>query len=243
MDWAERRPPHESRRRAVERALRDVFDAACRPRGSPDASVWAMAVTLPLPMADAVSLGIPARDGTRARIDVDALVVTLFRQEASSLVRLTRLFVDDRNAAEDLVQEAFIRLARSTHRIEDPAKAPAYLRSIVLNLARDHNRRGLVSLRHHLPNDDQAAIEDEITLREDQQRVIEALRDLPHRQRDCLVLRYYDELGIDDIAETLGISRNSVKTHLGRGLDALERRLGTQAEHDDDPSAPMEMSS
>ena len=57
------------------------------------------------------------------------------------------------------------------------------------------------------------------------------------------MLRYYDELGIDDIAETLGISRNSVKTHLGRGLDALERRLGSQAEHDDDPSAPMEMSS
>ena len=63
-------------------------------------------------------------------------------------MRLARLFVDDRNAAEDLVQEAFIRLARSAHRIEDPARAPAYLRSIVLNLARDHNRRGLVSLRH-----------------------------------------------------------------------------------------------
>ena len=70
----------------------------------------------------------------------------------------------------------------------------------MLNLARDHNRRGLVSLRHHLPSDDQAAVDDEITLREDQQRVIDALRELPHRQRDCIVLRYYDELGIDDIA-------------------------------------------
>jgi RNA polymerase sigma-70 factor (sigma-E family) len=202
-----------------------------------------MVAMLVLPMADAVSLGAPALDATRAGIDVDALIVALFRQEASSLVRLTRLFVDDRNAAEDLVQEAFIRLSRSTHRIEDPAKAPAYLRSIVLNLARDHNRRGLVSLRHHLPEDDQAAVEDEITLREDQQRVIEALRDLPHRQRDCLVLRYYDELGIDDIAETLGISRNSVKTHLGRGLAALERRLGSEAEHDNGPSEPVEVTS
>jgi RNA polymerase sigma factor (sigma-70 family) len=52
------------------------------------------------------------------------------------------------------------------------------------------------------------------------------LRDLPHRQRDCLVLRYYQELGIDDIADTLGISRNSVKTHLQRGLAAMETRLG-----------------
>jgi RNA polymerase sigma-70 factor (sigma-E family) len=176
-----------------------------------------------------------------AAVDVDALVVDLFRREASSLVRLTRLFVDDRNAAEDLVQEAFIRLARSTHRLRDPDKAPAYLRSIVLNLARDHNRRGLVSLRHHLPHDDLAGVEDEISLRADQQRVIDALRALPHRQRDCVILRYYDELGIDDIAATLGISRNSVKTHLGRALDALERELAAEfgPEHD----APTEVTS
>lgn len=160
--------------------------------------------------------------------DVDRLVVTLFEQEGVALVRLARLFVDDRNAAEDLVQEAFIRLARSAHRIEDRARAAAYLRSIVLNLARDHNRRGLVSMRHQLPLDDhQASLEDEITLRDDQREVIEALRDLPPRQRDCLVLRYFHELGIDDIAATLRISRNSVKTHLQRGLGGLERLLGS----------------
>jgi RNA polymerase sigma factor (sigma-70 family) len=166
-----------------------------------------------------------------AGADVNRLVVTLFEQEGSSLVCLARLFVDDRNAAEDLVQEAFIRLARSASRIEDRTKAAAYLRSIVLNLARDHNRRGLVSLRHQLPfNDRRASVEDEIALRDDQRRVIDALRDLPHRQRDCLVLRYYHELGIDDIATTLAISPNSVKTHLQRGLAALERRLAGGAD-------------
>jgi RNA polymerase sigma factor (sigma-70 family) len=56
--------------------------------------------------------------------------------------------------------------------------------------------------------------------------VIEALRGLPLRQRDCVVLRYYFEAGVADIAETLGISANSVKTHLKRGLAALERSLG-----------------
>ena len=158
--------------------------------------------------------------------DVDRLLVDLFEREGRSLVRLARLFVEDRNAAEDLVQEAFIRLARTFHRIQDETKAAAYLRSIVLNLARDHNRRGLVSLRHRLPlEDERAAEEDTLVLREDQREVIEALRDLPHRQRDCLVLRYYQELGIDDIAESLGISRNSVKTHLQRGLAAMESRL------------------
>ena len=56
--------------------------------------------------------------------------------------------------------------------------------------------------------------------------MIEALRELPHRQRNALVLRYYEELGIDEIAAAMGISRNSVKTHLTRGLAALERQLG-----------------
>jgi RNA polymerase sigma factor (sigma-70 family) len=167
-----------------------------------------------------------AADDPRVAANVDALVRRLFLDEGQSLVRLVRLFVDDRNAAEDLVQEGFIRLARSAHRIQDPDRAAAYLRSIVLNLARDHNRRGLLSLRHQLPFDDvQASTEDLLELAEDQRRVLDALRDLPSRQRDCLALRYYHELGIDDIATTLGLSRNSVKTHLQRGLAAMERRL------------------
>src|SRR5580765_5168527 len=199
-----------------------------------------MGAALAAPPPFVLAIAAARLDGETITAEAEELVVALYHAEGRSLVRLARLFVDDRDAAEDIVQEAFLRLARHAHRIAAADRAPAYLRSIVLNLARDHNRRGLVSLRHHLPEDDQAAIEDEITLREDQQRVIDALRDLPHRQRDCLVLRYYDELGIDDIAQTLGISRNSVKTHLGRGLASLERRLGSEAEPDNGPAEPLE---
>lgn len=172
----------------------------------------------------------PATAPGGVAVDADGFVEAMYHEHGTGLVRMVRLFVDDRNAAEDLVQEAFIRLARSTHKIEDDRKAAAYLRSIVLNLARDHNRRGLVSLRHRLPLDDrQATVEDEVVLAEEHQEVVNALRTLPRRQRDCLILRYYDELGIDDIAETLAISRNSVKTHLTRGMNALENRLGAEA--------------
>ena len=102
---------------------------------------------------------------TRSRSTSTRSSVRLFEDEGQRLVRLVRLFVDDRNAAEDLVQEGFIRLARNAGRIRDETKAAAYLRSIVLNLARDHNRRGIVSLRHHLPCDDaRASTEDEIVL-------------------------------------------------------------------------------
>lgn len=182
-------------------------------------------------MATAGVARIPATPTDAVAVaDVDLFVEAMYHEHGRGLVHMVRLFVDDRNAAEDLVQEAFIRLARSAHKIRDDRKAAAYLRSIVLNLARDHNRRGLVSLRHRLPLDDQqASTEDVVVLAEDHEQVVDALRTLPRRQRDCLILRYYDELGIDDIAETLEISRNSVKTHLTRGLNALERRLATPA--------------
>ncbi len=163
------------------------------------------------------------------------LVIDLFRSEARSLVRLARLFVDDRDAAEDIVQEAFLRLARSATRIQDESKAPAYLRSIVLNLARDHNRRGLVSLRHHATAgreiDVVSPLEDGLVRDQQHHAVLEAVRSLPTRQRDCVALRYFEELGIDAIAAILKVSPNSVKTHLRRGMAALGQALEAEHEH------------
>lgn len=160
--------------------------------------------------------------------EVDALVTGLFDAEAANLVRLARFFVDDRDAAEDLVQEAFIRLARSIHRVKDADRVPAYLRSIVLNLARDHNRRGLMSLRHRMSATQPTSPmpDEEWEIREDQRRVIDALRVLATGQRNCLVLRYYMDLSNPEIADTLGISVNTVKTQIQRGMAALGRALG-----------------
>jgi RNA polymerase sigma factor (sigma-70 family) len=171
-----------------------------------------------------------AREGETVDRETEVLVVELFTTEGRSLVRLARLFVDDRDAAEDIVQEAFLRLARHAGRIDAPEKAPAYLRSIVLNLARDHNRRGLVSLRHHatrgrevdVTDDD---VGDQLVASEQHRRVLDAVRALPARQRDCVALRYFEEYAIDAIASTLGLSVNSVKTHLRRALASLDRAL------------------
>lgn len=169
-----------------------------------------------------------ALTATPGTLDADALVAKMFAEQGASLVRLARVFCDDRNAAEDLVQEAFIRLHRSAGSIRDLGRAPAFLRSIVINLARDHNRRGLMSLRHRASAEppappaepDERAVHDEET-----DEVLNALRTLPERQRACLVLHYYEELSIAEVAETLHISTNSVKTHCRRGLASLESRL------------------
>jgi RNA polymerase sigma factor (sigma-70 family) len=182
---------------------------------------------LPLPV---LWLMVAARlDGEVIGIEAEELVVRLFQSEGRSLVRLARLFVDDRDAAEDIVQEAFLRLARHSGKIDAIDRAPAYLRSIVLNLARDHNRRGLVSLRHHATMgreiDVDSSIVDQLVRSEAHERVLNAVRRLPARQRDCVTLRYFEELSIDGIAATLGLSTNTVKTHLQRAMAALDQTL------------------
>ncbi len=167
--------------------------------------------------------GFASTDSERAD-----LMATMFREEGPSLVRLARIFTDDRNAAEDLVQEAFIRLYRSAHKVRDHERIPAYLRSIVLNLARDHNRRGLLSLRHQETSKpapvDQP--DEQVFRSESQAEVVAALGSLSARQRDCLVLRYFMDLSEREIADTLKISPNSVKTHTRRGMAALQEILG-----------------
>ena len=67
--------------------------------------------------------------------------------------------------------------------------------------------------------------EEHALLRDDHQEVLDALRTLPRRQRECLVLRYYLDLSEAEIASTLGISNGSVKSHSSRGLAAVPRHL------------------
>ncbi len=186
---------------------------------------WRRVTDWLLMVADQVSAAVAAVTG----VDRDALVAKLFEAEGASLVRLARLFTDDRNAAEDLVQEAFIRLHRSAHRIKSPAKAAPYLRSIVINLARDHNRRGLMSLRHQeamVPGTAPEIPDDVLVVDEEHRRVVEEVRELSPRQRDCILLRYYLELTEVESAAVLEISQNSVKTHCRRGMAALKKRMG-----------------
>jgi RNA polymerase sigma factor (sigma-70 family) len=86
----------------------------------------------------------------------------------------------------------------------------------------------LLSLRHQDALTDRKLPEEpdeQVVRSESQARVLEALRSLSHRQRDCLVLRFYMELTEAEIASTLQISPNSVKTHTRRGMAALAALL------------------
>ena len=152
----------------------------------------------------------------------EVTVEGLFRAEYRSLVRLAALLVGDRATSEEIVQDAFVKLQLGFDRVRDPAKAPAWLRSAVLNGARSQLRKRGVRRRHlevvppPLPDAEASAVAGD-----DHRRVIAALRTLPTRQREALVLRFYADLSEAETAAAMGVSTGSVKTHVHRGLAAL----------------------
>ena len=163
-------------------------------------------------------------------MNADDALAELFEQLYPSLVGTARLLLDDRHHAEDVVQEAFVRVRIAWWRVRDPERAGRYLRTTVVNLARTGlRRRALARVRdpqHARANRLTAvAAEDTAVLREEHRRVAAALEHLPRRQRECIVLRYYLDLSEAEIARTLDISAGTVKTHVHRGLAALGVRL------------------
>jgi RNA polymerase sigma-70 factor (sigma-E family) len=159
-------------------------------------------------------------------VDRRTALSDLYRAEYRNLVRLATLLVDQQEAAEEIVQEAFVRLDRSWDRVQDAAARPAYLRSIVMNLARSGLRRRMVARRHRPDSrPDAPAAEQHAVLREDQREVLAALDTLSMRQRQCVVLRFYEDMTDVQIAEALGISPGSVKQHLHRAMQSLTDRL------------------
>jgi RNA polymerase sigma-70 factor (sigma-E family) len=155
----------------------------------------------------------------------EAAVTRLFESHATELTRLAALLGAGADA-EDVVAEAFCDLHRRWGRLRDPDAAPAYLRSAVCNLTRMRLRH-LQVVRRHAPEapPDVSSPESEVILREDQQQVVRALRSLPNRQREALVLRYWLDLREADVAQAMGISTGSVKVHTSRGMAALTKAL------------------
>ena len=151
----------------------------------------------------------------------------LYHAHRLRLVQLAVLLVDDQGTAEDVVQDAFAALHARWPRLRDPAKALAYLTTSVVNASRSTLRRRRTARAYVAPHDPpQDSPEADVLLADEQRQVLAAVRRLPERQRQVLVLRYWSDLSEAEIAETLGVSRGAVKSTASRALDALEQILG-----------------
>ena len=145
------------------------------------------------------------------------------RDCSPGLLRTAYLLTGDRGHAEDVVQAALLRVARRWRRIRgEPAP---YARRAVVNLAKNHWRD-----RFRRPHESTAAVEPVYASPETdvllQQVLLPAVMDLPVRQRAVLVLRYFQDLSVEQTADALGCSPGTVKSQTHHALTKLREALG-----------------
>ncbi|WP_420718476.1 RNA polymerase sigma factor [Streptomyces sp. H51] len=178
----------------------------------------------PQPLAEALA---PALQDP-AELEREAALARLFELHYSSMLRLAVLLgADD---PENVVAESYYQIYRRWRRLRDVEAAEAYLRSTVCNLTRMRIRHLQVARRHveNPPSPLEEAVasaESTALLRDDQRVLIDALQRLPARQREALVLRHWLGLKESEIAATMRISCGSVKTHMARGIAALNKAM------------------
>ena len=162
----------------------------------------------------------------RAHVDADSDGFTdLFFGNAARLVRLAALLGDD--DPEDVVQEAFCRVYAALSRLlrSEDVKVIAYLNKVVVNEVRSRHRRRRTARRDgHLFEVAEAL--DLADRHGERLAVTEALSRLPQRQRESLVLRYWLDLPLQEIAEVMGVRLGTVKSQISRGLAAMATGLG-----------------
>jgi len=162
-------------------------------------------------------------DAPRSR---GAAVTILFHQHYRRLLGLASLLVDDRGTAEEVVQDAFERLYRRWGTLRSPAAAVVYLDRSVVNGARSRLRRRFTERAYQFPEAGTTPSAESAGVdRRQRDDLVAALRQLPQRQREVIVLRFYLDLSEEQIAGWLGVSPGSVKKHASRATTALQKRM------------------
>ena len=171
-----------------------------------------------------------ARTGSSATArtgwSADCAVTELYSLHYKALVRLATLLVRDIPTAEEVVQDAFVAMHDGWQRLRDAENALAYLRQAVVNRSRSVLRhRTVVDRNMQKAPPDMPSAEHGAFILLERTAVVAALRGLPERQREAIVLRYYGDLSEAEIAAVMDISRGAVKSHTARGMASLRAAL------------------
>lgn len=148
------------------------------------------------------------------------------------LVAGVTLITGNRAAAEDAVQEALARAWERSERGEQIESLPAWVTRVAMNLSKSRLRRMRVETKHRA--EIAGVVADSGTTSDSRIDVGRALAELPHRQREVTVLRYYLGLNVGEIAQTLELNEGTVKTSLFRARKALAAALGEPVEEAND---------
>lgn len=155
------------------------------------------------------------------------------RHHSPLLGFLYRLTGGDRPLAEDLTQETFLRALRSIQQYQTSRPFKPWLYAIAVNVARDHFKRAETRHAVTLTDDELLALPDPINLEEtieiDGPRLALAISALPGQQREAILLRYYQDLSLAEMASVLSIPIGTVKSRLSLGLRQLRLSLKDEA--------------
>jgi RNA polymerase sigma-70 factor, ECF subfamily len=166
-------------------------------------------------------------------------VVRLYR---SRIFRFLVASLGDRDLAESLTQDCFLRAYNARHQFRGDASISTWLTRIALNLVRDHLRSrrirfwqktresalDLVDISDWIP-DTTASAETAILQRERVKQVWKVVNELSRQQRTVFILRFVEEMELSEIAETTGMNTSTVKSHLYRALRIVRERAGGQS--------------
>lgn len=174
-------------------------------------------------MVAAMDVGLAVEAGVRGALD------DLYREHAPAALRLALLLTGDRPLAEDLVHDAFVRVAGRLRTIRDPNAFDSYLQRTVVNLARSHFRHQRV-VRRHVEREGHRRIAPPVELPDVATRdaLWGALDHLSPRQRAAVVLRFYRDLPEREIAAVLGCRPGTVKSLLSRALTTLREVIADE---------------
>lgn len=159
----------------------------------------------------------------------DQRLSDLYWRYADDGVRLAFLLTGDRHTAEDIVQDAFVRLFSRFQDLRKPETFDVYLRRTIVNLSRDRFRRLRVEREHLAREAGSYAPVDSASPAEDREVIRTALRTLPHRQRAALVLRFYVDLSEQDTAQVLQCSVPAVKSLVSRAMATLSKDMRSES--------------
>jgi RNA polymerase sigma-70 factor (sigma-E family) len=151
-------------------------------------------------------------------------VTGLYQAHALSLARLALLILGDADAAQDVVQDAFLGLYRRWGKLASVDAAPAYLRASVVNGCRNVLKKRSRPAFHTVAEPLESA-EAALMQTEEHRAMLAVIRRLPARQREALVLRYYLDMSEDQAAQAMGVSRGTVKSATSRAVAAVGRML------------------
>ena len=152
----------------------------------------------------------------------------LFVRYSPSAVKLAYLMTGDRELAQDISQEAFVRVAGRFRHREWPDSFDSYLRRTIANLCVSHFRHERVKrefIRRHGPRVEATIEEPDLGTRDELRRV---LRLLPARQRAAVVFRYYADLSEEQLADALNCSVPAARSLLSRGMKTLREAIESE---------------